>query len=725
MQCPNCGRTVRSKTHCAFCGYKFNAADKKEFTQRVDSSSENDIQRPQDLGMDRPVQPISSNHERKGSTINHFQPTHQPVTRRNLSKELEEAEKEAEKVYAKTNPIETRDEGPLNEEDEFKRRADEVLAYPYAFIEEDPIEDEDDEDYYVMPPTKARSGGFFGNLLKLLLGLAFIFLLFLYGPVLMGKVMDYFNPTENTSNQSKEQRPQIKLPWQQESSQETSKEVSSQQATTVSQTSQDQDVKHESQVQHSTLVLKEDQSQSQVGQMIADESQSYQMVNTEVDLKEYPKINIKMEFAKDLANVDRDTFKFKVKYNSTETELKDAYSLTKEGKKLILSYLDPAIDVVGEDTRKQSLMIQGQDYQEAIAYELPKKTTDKQVADDYIKIMEEQFKPLGKVSASVINEEKKQSFVYDNETVEADSLIAWFVLQRTYELVKDGDIRLDDSVEVNKQLMASGDQGVLASGSPEEKYTIQSLIDLVIQQADASAMNHLVQVVGGVNEFNYWLNGSGYFSTRMSAPLAVENQVDITGATTSASDISQLLTKLAHNKLISEDLDKAFKEALLQSPMSEKFPNENAHVKRRFELLTKDTTVHAQHYAGIIETDKDPIILVLLSTDFEDSTAVMNSINQTISKVLDYQVSGSTSETTETSQTTTEPVVASQVEPTPTTYAEVEEPVATTHAGTLSPSGEPVDNLYEGKQTENFYWFGDEYRRGTWHQTPEGGWVYY
>lgn len=724
MQCPNCGRTVRSKTHCAFCGYKFNAADKKEFNQKIDNVVDQANRRPREVEEDRLHQPLSSGHERKGSTINHFQPGPQPVTRRNLTKELEEAEKEAEKVYAKTNSTENNFEEPLTEEDEFKRRADEILAYPYSFVDETDDDVEDDE-YYVMPPTKERSGGFFANLFKLLLGLAFIFLLFLYGPVLMGKVMDYFNPAENTSTHSKDQKPQIKLPWQQETSQETA----GQQATLTTQEGPDEQIKHESQVQNSTLVLKEDHSQSQTGQTISDESQSYQIVQNEVDLREYPKINVNMEFAKDLADVDRDTFKFRVKYNATETELKEAYSLTKEGKKLTLSYLDPAIDVVGEDTHKQSLLIQGQNYQEMIAYELPKQTTDKKVSEDYTKIMEEQFKPLGKISASVINEEKKQTFVYENETVEADSLIAWFVLQRTYELVKDGDIRLDDSVEVNKQLMASGDQGLLASGSPEDKYTIQSLIDLVIQQADASAMNHLIQVVGGVNEFNYWLNGSGYFATRMSAPLAVENQVDITGATTSASDISQLLTKLAHNKLISEDLDKAFKEALLQSPMSEKFPNDHSQVKRRFELLTKDSTVHAQHYAGIIETEKDPIILVLLSANFEDPLAVINSINQTITKVIDYQLTGSTSETTETSQTTSEPVVTSQIEPSPTTYEEAVEPaadpVATTHEGTLSPSGEPVDNLYEGKQTENFYWFGDEYRRGTWHQTPEGGWVYY
>ncbi|WPJ91130.1 hypothetical protein R0V13_01790 [Facklamia hominis] len=44
MQCPNCGRHVRSKTQCAYCGYQFNSSDKKEFN-REPASERPDVKR--------------------------------------------------------------------------------------------------------------------------------------------------------------------------------------------------------------------------------------------------------------------------------------------------------------------------------------------------------------------------------------------------------------------------------------------------------------------------------------------------------------------------------------------------------------------------------------------------------------------------------------------------------------------------------------------------------
>ena len=48
----------------------------------------------------------------------------------------------------------------------------------------------------------------------------------------------------------------------------------------------------------------------------------------------------------------------------------------------------------------------------------------------------------------------------------------------------------------------------------------------------------------------------------------------------------------------------------------------------------------------------------------------------------------------------------------------------TTPTEELSPSGEPTTELYDGKPTENYYWFGDEYRQGIWFQDESGSWKY-
>lgn len=43
MQCPNCGRTVRSKTQCAFCGHKFDGTESKHVHKEVDHSQTPDL----------------------------------------------------------------------------------------------------------------------------------------------------------------------------------------------------------------------------------------------------------------------------------------------------------------------------------------------------------------------------------------------------------------------------------------------------------------------------------------------------------------------------------------------------------------------------------------------------------------------------------------------------------------------------------------------------------
>lgn len=689
MQCPSCGRTVRSKSQCAYCGYRFNRADQKEQALIKSQHPEQKID----------SQKVSLSKGQNIQTSAHSSHPKAPV-RRNLKKELEEAERQAKLAYLRTiDPNgEYEEEQPLSEEEAFHRRADEVFSYPYT-ASADSFDREPNQDEYVVPRTQSHGMmNFFWNLVKFLILLAVFFLLFLFGPQLMGMVKTYLNPVISQLSNHPEKETSLV-------SEENSEE--------------EQDRSEDSQGNNITSTSVEDQTTSQ--------QSGFQIQDSKVELGDYPTIKIKMNFDDSISKVTEDTFNFKVKYNQSEVDLDQKYALIKEGKQLILSFADPALSVIGEDTSKQTLIIKAKDFDHEIDYKVPAKSEMNQQMDEWNQLVTDNFSGQDKVAMQVQKVGDKRPFVYDDQTMEADRLIGWFILQRTYEQVAQELITLDQEVPVKKQLMASGDTGTVAN-QEAETYTVQELIDLTVQEGDASAMNHLVQLAEGVNRFNYWLKESGYFATRMSAPLAVEEEAYITGSVTNVTDLASLLNKLAKNQLIDEETDGLFKEAINKSPYTDKFPNENPYVVERYELLTTEENPKVQHIAGIVEAENTQYITVFLSQNYQEPYEMNARIRQTLDTILTQLITGQTAEEIQSSE---ENVVTSEavqvVEPTPESYIEpVQEtvPPVTSIEEQVS-SAEPTDNLYNGKQTENFYWFGDQYRRGTWQQNENGEWYYY
>ncbi|MCR8969515.1 class A beta-lactamase-related serine hydrolase [Facklamia sp. 7083-14-GEN3] len=685
MQCPNCGRNVRSKTQCAYCGYKFNQADKKEqssLNKRRQNDSKAVDKNSHDLTEMKHSQNLGENRQ------------HVPV-RRSLEKELAEAEKEAKLAYERSLQSKSKDnESEVDSDEAFKKRADEILSYPYtgsAFSDEST----DNEEDYIVPKTKKTSfGKVLWSMFKWLILLAVFFLMFVYGPQLVGMVKSYLEPTINQNNE----QPAKELENSQNSTETTSRE------STMNAISD-----------NSSKV----NSNSEENQTTSFEDTAFQIEDSEVDVENYPMISINLDFAESLSDVDQETFTFKVKYNETETDLEDEFSLFKEGKKLRLSFNDPALSVIGEDTSQQKLLISAENFSESIAYEVPNKQDQAERIDELNRIVNDYFSDQETVALQIQQLGDKTPFVYENQTMEADRLIAWFILQRTFELLADETITLGQEIPVKTQLIASGDTGQVASQA-RDSYTVQELIDLTVQSGDASAMNHLVQLADGVNRFNYWLKESGYFATRMNAPLAIEEDSYITGAVTDVTDLANLLVKLAKNELIDEEYDALLKESVTLSPLTDKFPNYNANVTQRYELLTTEENPQLQHIAGIAQTVGEDYIYVVLTKNFNEPYDMNARMSQTINDILTQYLSnqeGNEPVENETSiENTQEPVQTTQVITSPPAY----DPSATSVETVV----EPTDNLYEGKQTENYYLFDDGYRKGTWYQDENGAWFY-
>lgn len=624
MKCPNCGRNVRSKTQCAYCGYDFKAGDQAAAEQA---------------------------------------PT------------------------VETTVDERRVETPVPEVTEFREvgeiGSDEVYETRSAR-----------EPQTVIPKTKRKGGNALWGIIKLLLAVAVVFSLFLFGPRLIGQVMDYFNSEDNFITQTFGKKDQ--------SSELVSEEVSDE-ASIDGETTEETS---EETVSESALTL----------------------TNQSVELEGYPTIDVTMSFEESLSSVDQTTFKFLVSGSSEEIQLSE-YSLFKEGNNLVLSFNDPSLQVVAAPKQEQTLRLVSEELNidEAVTYTLPDLNINQEQAKQFTDSINNNLADLGDVSAVFFEAGADVPFTYDTHSVDADALIGWFVIERTFEALANGELTLESPVSVNDSLKAANDSGTVATTETDATYTYGQLLEYVVRERDVTAMNHLIQETGGLNEFNLWLNESGYFSTRLTAPLSYNENDLISGALTSAQDLGNLLNALANNSLVNETTDETIKEMLLQSPFSDKYPEGLEGVVTRYELMSSDSNASRQYYAGVLEMEETSYIVVTLVANATNAEEVVPAIATTIKELTTYFAEGalpSEEEEEEEEVETEEESEASQVEIVEELPVQEVPTQPSVPNEETSPSGEPVGDLYDGKPTENSYWFGDEYRPGVWFQDESGSWKY-
>lgn len=528
MQCPNCGRNVRSKNQCAYCGHVFNKQEVAELKE------------------------------------------------------------------------ETRNEDVVQE-------------------------------------TPSRSSGGFSRVLwgiiKLVLAVAIVFLAFLYGPRIINQVVDYFQTSDTEVVQNTPEEPVTEAPVTEESEGEEPPEE------TEDSESATDDSAATSETEESTESSESEEESNADGQL--------SIVNQEVNLDEYPLTNVALEFNESLDNVDSTTFNFTIDANGETVELEDDYSLVKDGQTLTISFNDPSVAVLSTDAQEQVLNVESESLgvSESISYEVPTSSLDTEQAEFFNSTITDNLASIGDISAVVYPQDAEVPYVYDDQSVEADALISWFVLGFTFNAIEDGELTLEDPVVVSSDLVAENDEGIVATAEEGTEFTIQELLSAVVEANDVSAMNHLIQETGGPNAFNLWLNESNYFSTRVTQMLTMQESGQVTGAVTSAQDIAQLLNKLAHNELVSEEADATIKELLLNTPVTAKYPEgQIAGYQTRYEIASADTNTAQQNYAGIIELEDTYYITVILTSNFTSAEEVVPAISTSISDIVTYFETGQTPE---------------------------------------------------------------------------------
>lgn len=566
MQCPNCGRHIRSKNQCAHCGYQFDGSeakikDRKQPIEETESSSPEEI------------------------------------------------------------------------------KSDELVARPTESVlqedqSEEPIVDSDLNDYdteYEKPSAIRSVGRGVWNVVKVLLTIVIVFLLFFFGPGLIRDAMDYFNIGSNQQQgENIVDAPEASI---------ESNQIATESA---------------------------DENQTSPTTEEVEEEPGIQLVENTVNLDDYPMIQVRLAFSESLGDIERDDFNFQMETNGSQTPLDD-YAISKTDKELVISFNDPAINLLSTGPTEQTLKLTSPKLgiEETLSYTLPNVSVDQEKAQQFDELVTENIVSYAKVTALFSNAQTSDvPLVYDQQSLEAGNLITWFVLENVFDQIEAGDLNLQDTVTVNASLIAQGDAGTVASANDDATFTIDELIRLIVQENDISAINHLIQATGGPNAFNTWLNESNYFATNINQQLAVSSSGAITGVVTSVQDLNGLLTKLANNQLVSAETDALIKEYLLQTPMTDKYPSVGiSAVERRFEIASSDANSQQQYYASIIETANTSYIAVFMAYDINDLEATRAGMSSTLSQLVSLYETGEL--TAEEPESVPEPVV-NQPETVPT-----------------------------------------------------------
>lgn len=648
MKCPNCGRLIRSKTQCAFCGCKFDSKELEEFNKRPEEEET-------------------------------YVPPHRSVTDEyGPSEDQEELDVYEEEEFIYTMPHLESDR-PTSTEDhdatlvgyDFDRENttfDEELYEDEVPIEDDLAgfgdslyDEEADSSTYTPYPTedvayyeekpRPRRGGFgsiLWNLIKLILAVAIIFLLFLFGPDIYGKVMELFRP--ETSQVS-----EPPVTDDAEVTGEESEQNSVDEATTSTDESSTDESTEETSVAETTVA-----------------SNGIGLTDSDVNTDAYPMIEVAMTVDGDLSELNGEDLSVSLDRDGEVTQFNEGYSLIREGDQLIFRFTDPQSNSFERSAVPSKLMVKSDRYDldETIPFEIPASTLDPQLATDLEDILNETVARDADVSAVIYKPGEPTPFVYQDKAKEAGSMISWFVLARVYDQIDQGEIQLSDVVTIDEQLVGQNDGGELAVNGVGLEYTVEDLVYEVIANRDVTAMNHLIDLTGGPDDFSYWLNESGYFNTRLVEMINLDEEGHTRGAMTSAQDIATLLHRLANNELVSEELDQQFKEALLDSPVTDKFPYDTlAAALRRYELSTGDDNEFEQHYAGIIETESGDYIVSILATNYQDAYETVQSIALAVNDLVETSLTGTRPEEQEVTEA--EEVVE-------VTEAEVAAPLETT-----------------------------------------------
>ena len=220
------------------------------------------------------------------------------------------------------------------------------------------------------------------------------------------------------------------------------------------------------------------------------------------------------------------------------------------------------------------------------------------------------------------------SYLLNNQTQSAASVIKLFILAAAYAQQKIGTINLDDTYTLSNADKVGG-TGVIQNMPAGKTFTYRELLAYMIDESDNTAANIMIDALGGIDKVNAQIEKMGAHDTKLQRKMMDTKSLEAgRDNITSAADVGELLKKVYNHKLISKSDSAEFLDIL----------NKN----RDHDKLVRDLPTGAKVYnktgimqnygilndAAIIENEKGAFVVVVLTQngDNNEEQVAMNKL---------------------------------------------------------------------------------------------------
>ncbi|MGH4138245.1 serine hydrolase [Clostridium sp.] len=227
--------------------------------------------------------------------------------------------------------------------------------------------------------------------------------------------------------------------------------------------------------------------------------------------------------------------------------------------------------------------------------------------------------------------------INDKEVVPSASIIKLFIMAKTFQLVKNGELNLSDRISINNKERVP--YSIIYLLDDKNTYTILDLITLMIIQSDNTATNQLIHMIG-IEKINEFIRDLGFKDTILkrkmmdldSRKLGIDNY-------TTARDVAKLLELMNKGQLI----NKNYSDIMLDI-MKMQLDNSMMKVNLDEELIIAHKTgnlTNINHDVGIVYTKHKNYIFIMMTTDATGDNYARDIIGKVSRIAYEYLILGS------------------------------------------------------------------------------------
>jgi len=230
-----------------------------------------------------------------------------------------------------------------------------------------------------------------------------------------------------------------------------------------------------------------------------------------------------------------------------------------------------------------------------------------------------------------LNEENGFGF-NEEEKVPSASMIKLLVMIETMELVKTGELSLDQKILITKDKIVGG-SGILQEFEEGHYFSLRELVTLMIIVSDNSATNIIIDLVGmdRINKRGEALNLKNTVLQRKmmdqeSAKRGLDNF-------TSSKDIANILKKIYNKEVVDKEYSEIMLDILLRQHERERLQR---FLPEEVKIANKSGDLdNLENDGGIFFTSKKDYILVVLIHNALSNADAKESIGKISKKIFD------------------------------------------------------------------------------------------